>query len=364
MAYSHLLEKEIREDCLSACYVFFGEETYLADQFVSQLRTTLLTPDAQDFNVERFSLAETRWADILDVARTSPFFFSPWRIVLVGAEEDELEELSSLEEKLIKEYCRSPASRTILIIVLSGKIKKAHPLVRFFSSLRSAPVVLKELKPLKEDAVMAWIDRRAGAAGKSATSEAKDRLLEILGSDLRRIDNELDKLITFVSERRIIDVDDVLQVCDWGKSFDRWELTNSLEKADYRQSLIVLNNLIQEDVKAENIVGVLAGFFRDFLLAKLWLKENRPRKEIFAALRPTIRENYSFYQEKFKGFFVLVDCFTHKGLNYFIGELRKIDALIKTSDVPHQALLEEFIFDYCRRRRAGAKKNVTWKERD
>jgi DNA polymerase III delta subunit len=361
MAYSILLGEDIREDRLSPCYVFYGEETHLADQFVSQLRTALLAPDAQEFNLEKFNLEETRWADILDVARTSPFFFSPWRIVLVSAGEDTSDKLSSLEEKIIKEYCRSPASRTILIVVLSGKVKKAHPLVRFFSSLRSAPVVLKELKPLKKEGVMAWMDRTAGAVGKSATSAAKERLLEIVGSDLRRIDNELDKLVTFVADRRVIDIDDVLQVCDWGKSFLQWELTNSLEKSDYRQSLIVLNNLFRENVRPEYILGVLANFFRDLLLAKLWQREKWERKEIFASLRPTIRETYNFYPEKFREFFALVEGFTDGDLNYFIGELGRIDSLVKTSDASEQVLLEGFIFDFCRRRRQpSTKKGVTW----
>ena len=83
MAFNYLLGEDLREDRLLPGYFFYGEETYLAHQFVRQLTDTLIAPDAQGFNLERFNLENSRWADIIDLARTIPFFFSPWRIVAV-----------------------------------------------------------------------------------------------------------------------------------------------------------------------------------------------------------------------------------------------------------------------------------------
>ncbi|MEW5900605.1 MAG: hypothetical protein AB1715_03985, partial [Acidobacteriota bacterium] len=88
MAGGFLWGEAIREDRLSPCYVFYGEETYLAEQFIRRLKAALMSPDAESFNLERFDLEETRWPDIIDVARTAPFFFSPWRIVVVDVPEE------------------------------------------------------------------------------------------------------------------------------------------------------------------------------------------------------------------------------------------------------------------------------------
>jgi len=366
MASSYLLGGEIREDRLLSGYFLYGEETYLAHQFVRQLKDALISPDAQGFNLERFDLEETRWADIIDLARTAPFFFSPWRIVVVDISEGSGGGLSSLEESIIKEYFRSPSPRTIVIVIFSGKIKKIHPLVKFFASLPSSSVLLKDLKPLKEGELISWIDKKLEAFGKSATPEAKRRLVEIVGNNLQRIDNELEKITTFVAERKVIDLDDVNQVCDWIKMFVEWELVNSLEKADYEQSLIVLNHLFKDGVVAERILGIMANFFRDILLAKLWLKENRDRSDIFAQLKPQIQEKFrNLYAIKFKEFFALVEGFSGDDLSHTIGELSKIDLLIKTSDASAQILLERFVFDYCSRRdRLKGKKTSTWRVKD
>jgi DNA polymerase III delta subunit len=351
MAYSFLLGAEIREDSLFPCYFLYGEETYLAHQFARQLKDALISPEAQGFNLERFNLEDSRWADIIDLARTVPFFFSPWQIVIVEVSEGCADKLTSLEENILKEYFLSPSRRTVLIVIYSGKIKKFYPLVKFFTSLPSSSVFLKNLRPLKDASLIAWIDRKLEGLGKSATPEARKRLVEIVGNDLQRLDNELEKIATYVAERRVVDLDDVNQVCDWVKTFVAWELTDCLEKADYEQTLIVLNRLFRDGVDSEYVLGIMANFFRDLLLAKLWLKENRDKTEIFAELKPRIDKKFgNLYVTKFKELFALIEGFSEDDLSRTLEELRQIDLLIKTTDASAQVLLERFVFDYCSRR--------------
>src|SRR4030042_470729 len=202
MAASDPLAGQIREDRLAAGYIFFGEEDYLAEEFIRKLKEALMTPDSQGFNLERFDLAGMRWPDIIDTARTVPFFFSPWRIVVVRAIEDGreakenrkgkegLKNLSSLDEKIIREYFRSPAARTVLVVMIVGRVKKTHPMVRFFDSLPRGTVVLKEARRLKPNELYAWMMQRLATLGKSATLPALARLEEVAGSDPRRIDRE------------------------------------------------------------------------------------------------------------------------------------------------------------------------------
>ncbi|MBM3284415.1 MAG: DNA polymerase III subunit delta [Candidatus Aminicenantes bacterium] len=363
MAFSYLLGEEIREDRLFPCFLLHGEETYLADEFIRQLKETVLSPEGQGFNIERYDLEETRWADIIDVARTVPFFFSPRRLIVVEAAADGLSELSSVEESILKDYFRSPSSRTVLVVILAGKARKSHPLVRFFLKLPASSVLIKEIRPLKEEALHIWVDRRLAERGKQATSEAKRRLMEIAGTDLRKVANELEKIANFASEKKLIELDDVNQVCDWIKTIATWELSNSLEKADCEQCLLVLNQLFKEGVKEEYILSTVANFFRDILAAKVWLRENRGKKDIFARLHPFIQPSFSIYPVRFREFFALVEEFSAEELGAIIAELERVDSLIKTSDASLQPLLEAFIFDYCRKRKARRRSGLTWGEK-
>ncbi len=356
--YSFLLGREIREETLSPLYFFYGEESYLAHQFVDELKQALISPDLQNYNLERFHLEDTSWMEIIDLAKTIPFFFSSWRIIVVEISEGEKDTLTPQEERIIRDYFPSLSQRTVLVVILSGKIKRGHPLLRFFSTLPSSQVFLKGLKTLKEKALYDWMEKKFASLGKRATDEAKKRLEEIIGSDLWRLDNELEKLTTFVAEKNVIDIDDVNQVSGWIKTFIEWELANSLEKANFEECLVVLNNLFKEGNKAEYILGIISNFFRDILLAKVWLREKtKDRKEIFKELKPHISEKFTtLYSAKWRAFFSLVETISQKELNSILGELEQIDLKIKTSDVSPQILLESFLYNYCDFRKKSHKK--------
>ncbi len=359
---TNFLSREIKKGNILPCYFFYGQETFLAYQFVQELKESLISAEAENYNVERFNLEDNSWMEIIDVARTPSFFFSTWRIIVVKLAGGRKGALSSTEKSILKDYLASPSSHTVMIIIYPGKMKKGSTLFQFFSSFPPSQVFLKELKPLKKSSLSAWIDRELSLKGKAATSEAKTRLEELVGNDLRRISNELEKLVNFVGDKKIIELDDVNQVAGWVKSFVEWEIADSLEKGDFNKGLLILNNLFKEGTKPELLVGIISRFFRDLLLAKLWLRDRqKDRKGIFKEIKPNIQERFGqFYRDKYRLFFSLVDKLSLKDLNFFLNELSQIDWKIKSSDASAQVLLEGFLYNYCDHL---ARVTLAWKER-
>ncbi len=361
--YSYFLRKEIDHKALHPCYFFYGEEPFLAEEFIAELKQALISPEDQDYNIEKCNLDDHSWMAIMDLARSIPFFFSSWRIIQVILPSGKGEKFSSTEEKVIKDYFSSPSDQTALIVIYPGKLPRNKPLFRLFSSFPPSLVYVKELKPLKDRALYMWMDRKLSSLGKRATQDAMARLAELTGNSLACLNNELDKVSAFTGEKKIIELDDVNAISGWIKSFYEWELVNDLEKADFEKSLIVLDNLFKKSVRPEFILGLTAKFFREIFLAKLWLREKeKDRPAIFKELRPQIQERFgSFYTEKFSNFFFAVDSITMSDLNHFISELNDIDLKIKTTDLNAQTLLESFLFHYCQMRK-GAR--ATSKARD
>ena len=121
--YSFLLNKEISEKTLVPCYFLFGIETFLAYQFIDELKQSLISPDDQDYNVERFNLEDHSWMEVIDVARTIPFFFSSWRIIVVEIPKEKGEGLNTTEKKILQDYfSASPVTQTVLLIIFPDKI--------------------------------------------------------------------------------------------------------------------------------------------------------------------------------------------------------------------------------------------------
>lgn len=351
-----LLGREIRESDVLPAYFFHGEEMFPADEFIRGLQRALASPDGQAIGLERFDLSQTPWRDIMDVARTVAFFFSPWRLLVVEAEPKSQKtaaadplDLSPSEQQNLKDYFESPTPKTVLIVRYEGKIRKTASLYRLFSSLPKTAVRMEELKILKNEALFGWVDEKLAAVGKRASSEAIERLIEMTGSNLQQLDSELDKIATYVGDKKLIEVSDIDQLSDWVKNYLDWELTASLERSDLGQALMILNRRFQEGDRPEHVLFNLVAFCRDLLAAKVWLREKKDRKDIFRELKPNITERMGpFYWAKQKEFFGLVDRLSQKDLVRLIGRLEQVDLKLKTTDTPAQALFESFIFEYCR----------------
>ncbi len=352
LVHKLLLEDSIAEGSLLPCYFFYGEETFLANQFVNKLRATLIDPDNQDFCVEKLNLKDYSWGDVLDAARTVPFLFSSRRFIVVDLSEKKEENLTALEQTLLKEYLSSPSPQSILLIIFTGSVRRSSQIVRFFSSLPSSAVHVEEVKPLRGVALFDWVDRRFQDLGKIAPPETKKRIVEIVGNNLGRLYSEIEKIDTFVADKKVIDVDDVNEISGWFKTYAEWEMTDSLENADYEHCLRVLDNMFSEGTRPEYILGAIVRFFRNILMAKLWLKEDeKDKKEIFKEFKPQIKEKFgSFYTSKFRQFFDVIGSISQKDLTMLLSELEKIDLTFKTSGLSLQTLLEGFLFEYCRLR--------------
>jgi DNA polymerase-3 subunit delta len=368
--FSQALGENLREESLSPGYFFYGEETYPAERFVRDLQALLIPPDAGDFRPDLFYLDETKWADILDTARTMPFLFSPLRIIVVRVPEKkpdsdksgekEAKLVSEAEEKLLKAYFASPPSRTLMVVILPGKIRKGHPLVRVFSSLPG--VVAKELKPLRQDRIRPWMEEKARSVGKALTTDAALRLLEIVGCDMRRMENEIEKLAVYVDDKKTIDAADVNRATAWVREFESYELGDALEKANLRECLIVLDNLFKAGEKPVDLLRQIVGFFRNILMAQTQLREkSADKKAIFKQLFPFIQETYrKLYPEKYAGFFSLVEGIRPSDLAAIFEDLENVDVRIKSSDAEAQRLFEVFLYKYCRLRKKAGVTSKAW----
>jgi DNA polymerase-3 subunit delta len=367
--YSSLLGSDLREDALLSCYFFFGEETFLADQFVDQLKALLSGSSGEDLHVDRYYLEETKWSEVIDSARTAPFLFQPWRILVVKVPERRpgtdkgswkrggpangegkgARYLSHADQKIIGDFLAEPPARTVLVVVMPGKVRRNDAAVRFFSSLPKSSTLVREVKPLSQEAVGKWAERRAQTLGKSLTEGAKDRLYEFVGSDLRLLANEIEKLAVFVGEKRGIDEDDVSQATAWVRSYEAYELDDALTGADFEKGIAILGNLFSEGERPEMIVARLTTFFRNVLLAQTWLREkSRDREAIFQTFFPYLQKTHvDLYRRKYGAFFGMVEGLSRTDLNRVLRELQRADIRIKTSDADEKTTLETFLMEYC-----------------
>ncbi len=347
----------------AAGYLFYGEETFPAQLFVQKTRSSLASPEPPP--LERFNLQDHTWTGILDEARSASLLFPSARILLVESPPRKKdytpspwEKISETDKALLKRYFADPMPGTVLVIIYPGKIRSTSPLVKFFQGLPSRPVRVQELPLLRSDKLSSWVRDRFRARGHIAAPDAIDRLVALVGSDLRVLDNEVEKISTYAGEKKQVLAEDVDQASGWIKSYVEWEFSEYLEKADYRQCLLILHRLLEQDSDQQmRILGLVSGFFRDILLAKLRLREGQQdRKTIFKEIKPQIRESYhGLYERQFRQLFDLAEGISWSALQHVLDRLRDLDMKLKTTNLAFHTLMEGFLFEYCWIRKYGEK---------
>ncbi len=162
------------EDVLPA-YLFSGADLFPARKFVRELRDTLKDEQGQPAQIETFNLADRRFGDVLDAAKTLPFMFSPWRILVVEGKGAGQEGLSSGEAAALAEYFASPAPRTTIVVMFLGTVHKTKPLGKAFFALPESVVRIAEIYPLKDKDLKPLVAARFEARGKRVTPDAVDK---------------------------------------------------------------------------------------------------------------------------------------------------------------------------------------------
>ena len=117
----------------------------------------------------------------------------------------------------------------------------------------------------------AGVGRGAGFRERRVETEggAAQMLAELAGPDLRALSGEVDKLITFVGDRRRVERDDVLRAAGHSAEQNPFELQNALAAGDTPRALTIADALLSQAGnrrgEALKIVGLLSAY-----VTKLW----------------------------------------------------------------------------------------------
>ena len=129
---------------------------------------------------------------------------------------------------------------------------------------------------LAQDAVMqATIGEILTQAGKQMAVDARRRLVEWTGFDLRTLCGNLEKLVNFVGDRHTIEEADVSTVLQRSRKDPIFAFTNAVAEQDLPNALFYMNNLLNDDMHPLQLLSAAANQIRRLLLAKDFIVRDR-----------------------------------------------------------------------------------------
>ena len=114
-----------------------------------------------------------------------------------------------------------------------------------------------ESPKLQPEAVQQWIVRRVAAKRGRISVDAAEVLAQTLGNDLGRIDQEIEKLITYAAGAEVAAADVRLLVTE-AREENVFRLVDAIGMRDRRQALSVLHELLREGTPVQVMLAMVA----------------------------------------------------------------------------------------------------------
>ena len=260
---------DIKAGNIKPIYFLMGEEPYYIDKLSEYIEDNILTEDEKGFNQTVLYGRDATIEDIDSTAKRYPMM-AERQVVIVKEAQDLAKTIDKLES-----YASNPMHSTVLVICY--KYKTLDKRKKWVKLMEKVGVVF-ESKKLYENQVGQWITRVLQGRGYSIEPKANAMLVEFLGNDLSKINNELEKLQIILPKGTTIIAKHIEENIGFSKDFNNFELLNALGSKNQLKAYQIVQ-YFSENEKANPMVVTTSTVFGFYvkLLKYHGLKDRNPK---------------------------------------------------------------------------------------
>ncbi|HKJ05069.1 MAG TPA: DNA polymerase III subunit delta [Geopsychrobacteraceae bacterium] len=327
------LQQVLREKKIPELLLVYGQESFLVERIVQQVKSAVLPEGTEDFNFTQFSAKDALAEEIISTALTLPVF-SERRLVLIK----NVQQLPATTQDQLLEYLQNPASETCLL--LTGE--KIDSRRKFFQTLRKRGAAV-EFKPLYENQLPAFVREQLSLDNFDITGDALTLFCSRVGTNLQEVRTELGKLQTYLGALRLIDVVDVQAVVSKVRSENVFDIGNAVARGETGKAFSLSKKLIEEGEAPLKILSLLVRHYRQlWKLRELQVKgKNQKEMASLVGLPPFFVDGMLTQAKRFSS----LDF--RRAFNLFL----ETDLAMKSSGANPGSLLEALLLNLAQKKR-------------
>ncbi|MEJ0101103.1 MAG: DNA polymerase III subunit delta [Bacteroidota bacterium] len=234
-------------------YWLEGEEEYFIDKVVNYAEHNILTESEAGFNLTVFYGKDADWAAVINACRRYPMFAEKQVVLLKEAQQ--MRDIERLEN-----YIDNPLKSTIFVV--SYKEKKVDGRTKLAKILKEKAVVLTT-KKIYDSQLPEWTKDLIEGKGFTISQKALRLVVDHIGNDLTRIENEIEKVSVNLGKRKNITEEDIEDYIGVSKDFNVFELQAALATKDIEKAIRIIQYFEANPKVApiQLILPSLYGFF-------------------------------------------------------------------------------------------------------
>lgn len=327
------IHKKMKQKQFASLYVLYGTETYFMNETLNILITEALEKEDREWNVVTYDLDEAYLEDAVEDARTLPFL-GERKIIVVKSPYFLTSQKEKLEQNVavLQSYIEEPSHFAIVVILAPfeklDERKKITKLVK-----KHAEMI--EANPLQIQDVRKWIIEQGKEQQVTIENEAIDLLVELVGSNVMILSQELQKLFLFAGQSGTIARDQVVQLVPKSVEQNVFTLVEKVVSKNIAGAMRILHELLVKQEEPIKILALLAGQFR--------LLHQVKELQTHGYAQNQIASHLSVHPFRVKLAMKQTSSFSFEELKQIIDLLANADYDMKTGKMEKRLILEFFI---------------------
>ena len=320
---------DIKGGHIKPIYFLMGEEPYYIDKLSDYIEQNVLTEDEKGFNQTVLYGRDVSVEDIISASKRYPMM-AERQVIIVKEAQDLTKTIDKLES-----YAENPMPSTVLVICYKYKTLDKRKKV---TKLLDKHGLVYESKKLYENQVGEWIKRVLQGKNYTIEPKAAAMLVEFLGTDLGKINNELEKLQIILPKGTTISAKHIEENIGFSKDYNVFELRKAIGDRNQLKAYQIAQYFADNPKDNPMVVttSLVFGFFVN-LLQYHGLKDKNP-KNVAAVLKvnPYFLKDYD----------IALRNYPMKKVSAIVAKLRDIDVKSKgvgANNLPNHDLLKEML---------------------
>ena len=251
------------------CILLLGEEQYLRDRCRAMLIDQFVPEAARTWAVSRFSAERGDIQPALDQAQTLPML-SPQQVVFIEDAEAIEEFADKKREQAVEQletYLADAAPFTVLVLEAAHLDQRMRLAKVLAEKSLVVQVGLGEDQGTRIAAAVSLARSLTKEQGIEFESGAAEDLAECVAADLQRLKTEIEKLSTYVGDRKLIGRDDISLMVISERAATVWEMADMLASRQPKRALDFLSRLLRDGEEPLQILGAMAWMYRKLVEA-------------------------------------------------------------------------------------------------
>lgn len=161
--------------------------------------------------------------------------------------------------KRLEAYLADPVPYSI--VVLTAPYEKLDERKKITKELKRK-AVLVEAKKLGDHELKGWVKERVEASSVRIDEQATELLLELAGTNLMMLTNELDKMVLYTEAEKHITVEVVEKLVAKSLEQNIFTLVDHVLQRKMESAMTILHDLLRQNEEPIKILSVMAGQVR------------------------------------------------------------------------------------------------------